>query len=99
MRKQYDNQAERIDDTGYRVYCVECDNWFESVRSDAAFCSSTCRSRAHRRDKRRQRDIDIMLAAVVKVCDNLPKTGDSPEFDALNKAIKFVSVALNRVRS
>lgn len=99
MRKQHDNQPLRVDDTGYLVHCVECGTGFESTRSDAAFCSSTCRSRAHRKEKARQRDIDLMLQYVVKVCDNMNKRGGSPEFDALNKAIKYVSVALNRVES
>lgn len=99
MRKQYETDAVRIDDTGYQVHCVECGKPFESARSDAAFCSSTCRSRAHRKEAKRQRVIDLALQNVIALCAQMPRKGDSPEFEAANKIIKYISLAVNRVES
>lgn len=99
MRKTHEAERDRVDDKGYQVTCVMCGKQFESVRSDASFCSSTCRSKAHRIEKQRQRDIDLMLQYVDKVCANMKKRGNSVEFDGLNKAIKHISFYLNRVES
>lgn len=32
-----------------KVRCANCGKWFDASRSDAKFCSSTCRSQASRR--------------------------------------------------
>lgn len=35
-------------ETGWRVQCAQCGTFFDSKRSDASYCSATCRVRAKR---------------------------------------------------
>jgi len=97
MRRDHEVDRIHIDAKAWRITCVECGNVFESTRSDATFCNSTCRSKFTRRIQNRQKTIDRAKAALEKMLTNMPRTGDSAEFDACNWIIRRVSKAVNNV--
>lgn len=98
MSKREFVETERIaNGFGYDVQCAECGAWFESTRFDAAFCSSTCRSRWHRSKQATERRIERAQNAVESLIDHLPKTRKSITFDALLELQKRISSALASV--
>lgn len=99
MRKNHDVERVHNEARSWSVICVQCGEEFESTRSDATFCSSTCRSKYTRRQQGRQKTIDRAKEAVEKMLANMPRTGDSAEFDACNWIIRRISKAVNNVES
>ena len=49
---RFANMLEAIAGGAEPAVCIECSSRFYPSRSDARFCGSTCRMRAHRREKR-----------------------------------------------
>lgn len=60
---------QRIMKMGYSYlhshYCEECETRFDSVKYDARYCSSTCRSKAHRKAKDREKALLRAKDAVI----------------------------------
>jgi len=57
MHHNYEVDIQANYDGTYDVICIECGEEFQATRFDAAFCSSTCRSRNHRAKQRIDQDI------------------------------------------
>lgn len=53
----HDVDRVKLDDRCYRVECACCGKYFEATRSDASFCSSSCRVSFSREDDRRRKMI------------------------------------------
>lgn len=96
-KHRYHEVARYPEELEYRTTCVECGEDFYAKRYDAAFCSSTCRSREHRRRANRGVRIAQALYAIDEILKSMPRTGDSPEFEACQKIIRRVTNAVNNV--
>lgn len=81
----------------YEVQCYQCNKWFESQRYDAAFCSSTCRSRNHREAKQVDKDIIKAKALVNALISRLPRKGDSKIYKELTSLRNRIDSALSTV--
>lgn len=99
MKKRQYPDSVKIDDTTYSVKCLECETVFEAIRSDAAYCSSTCRGRAFRRERNREAQAAQAIRAVQKMLEAMPGRGESIEFTACNEIIRRISKALNNVET
>jgi len=86
-------------ESGWLVWCSECHTRFESKRSDACYCSPTCRSRVFRREKKREETISLMKVYVDQVRGNMPRRGRSLEFEALAKLQVQIANALASVEN
>ena len=82
---------------GYLVECFECGKEFEALRSDVAFCSSTCRSRNHRKKFKLDKDIQKAQDLISSLLDRLPASGESKIFIALNEINAKIDNALDSV--
>lgn len=92
-----DSEPYRVDDTGWRVKCVECGNEFDSKRSDAAYCSGKCRTHASRAPKRRATAIEtlrIMCLEVTRISKSYRY--DAEMFDCMVALKKTVEASTNR---
>lgn len=92
----HDVEIER-DCYGYLVTCVQCGNDFDSSRFDAAFCSSTCRSRNHRSKLKLDKDIAKINKIADELIDGLPRNGESKTYLALNQLIVRLEYAVSSV--
>jgi len=92
------HDVERITtDEGYHVECVMCGNWFDAVRYDASYCSSTCRSRYHRSKKILDRRIERAENSVNELINHLPKNGESKTYITLLALSRRIASALTQV--
>lgn len=82
---------------GYIVECFECGKEYESIRSDSAFCSSTCRSRNHRNKAKLDKDIDKAKNLIADLIQRMPASGESKTFIALNEISAQIDRALSFV--
>lgn len=67
----------------WNVTCGECGKHFSSKRSDAQYCSPTCRSKVFRREKKKAEMIDLARYYLGRVRQNMPTSGRSAERAAL----------------
>lgn len=86
-------------ESGWLVWCAECNTRFESKRNDAAYCSATCRSRVHRREKLRLETINQAKYYARAVIVNTPRRGNSEEFKALCDLKAMIDRAIAAVES
>jgi len=92
------HDIERITiDGGYRVECGMCGEWFDAVRYDAAYCSSTCRSRYHRSKKILDKRIEHAEKSVNELINHLPKNGESKTYITLLALSRRIASALTQV--
>lgn len=84
---------------GYEVTCAACGTKFESTRYDAAYCSSTCRSKAKRAKGQLDREIAAARAAVDVLVQRLPPVGAGKTFNALMDIQTRIGKALALVES
>lgn len=87
----------RRTENGYLVECLVCGTEFEATRIDAAFCSSTCRSRYHRADKILEKRIERAERAVNDLIDHLPPNGETQTYKTLERLSKRINSALTHV--
>jgi len=83
----------------YEVQCAVCEKWFESMRYDASFCSSTCRSRYNRSLAEADKLIAAASKSVAALVDRLPRTGASKTESALKDLRALIDRALASVES
>jgi hypothetical protein len=98
MSNNYDVEMTK-DAYGYLVECFECGKEFEALRSDVAFCSSTCRSRNHRKKFKLDKDIQKANDLISSLINRLPSSGESKTFIALNELSTKIDNALAFVES
>jgi len=84
---------------GYIVTCYECGKEFESIRDDSAFCSSTCRSRNHRRKGKLERDLVKAEHLIESLIARMPSSGESNVFVKLNSISTRIDSALAYVEA
>jgi len=94
----HDTERRRVED-GYIVECLVCGKEFEATRIDAAFCSSTCRSRFHRAAKMLDKRIERAERAIDDLIKHLPIHGESRTFKTLEKLQKRIESALASVEA
>jgi hypothetical protein len=70
--------------------CEECNRQFDSSRYDAVYCSATCRSKAHRRQFKRQKAID---RAKVAIDELIPYCGSKDVVGVMHELIKYMTNA------
>lgn len=84
MTKREMVETERIRQDGYwLIWCAECNLRFDSRRMDAAYCSSTCKTRAHRKKEEMEKTISRARDILNDLIDLTPDVGDSAGFQAL----------------
>jgi len=84
---------------GYIVTCYECGKEFESIRDDSAFCSSTCRSRNHRRKGQLDKDIQKAQHLIETLIARMPSSGESKVYLALTSMSTQIDRALAYVET
>lgn len=82
---------------GYSVQCGHCKRWFESERASALFCGGSCRAKHHRAKRKRQDAIQRAKDAVSTVIENMPWSGDSIEYIALQQLSTVILRGLSNV--
>jgi len=81
---------------GYRVECAVCGTWFDATRFDAAFCSSTCRTRYRRSLKEESKRIERAEGAIDDLINILPD-GEGDALAALIRLQKRIQDAIESV--
>ena len=93
MHHNYDVDIEK-DAYGYLVRCYECGKEFDAKRYDSAFCSSTCRSRNHRKKGKTERDLNKATDLIRDLIKRMPDTGESDIYVKLNELSAEIERAL-----
>jgi len=83
------------DDRDYTVICAECQQRFEAKRSDASYCSTRCRKRAHFAPVRKANaiaELERMQVRMREIAQEYPHSVDV--FEAMTKTVQTGTYSL-----
>lgn len=79
------------------IRCEHCGKFADVVRSSAYYCNTKCKNAFHNAKRKRKKDIAIALHSLGTLIGNMPKRGDSGEWDTLTQMKEMIANALWQV--
>lgn len=79
---------------GIWIRCEHCGKESDVQRTTAFFCDGKCKNAFHNAKRKRKKDIAIAFHSLETLIQNMPKQGDSNEWDALTKMQEMIKAAL-----
>lgn len=92
----HDTDRVKMGDKDWHVKCCQCENWFESTRSDASFCSTRCRINYNREPQKLENAIAHLEAQMIVIEQMAEKYKRNERvFEAMKALSKRVNYAVS----
>lgn len=93
------NPAAEMINGGITIICEHCGRYADVQRTSAFFCDEKCKNAYHAEKRKRAKDIRLAINSLETLIRNMPKKGDSAEWDALSQMKEMILQAMFSVEA